>query len=192
LSDAACSGTCTGLCDAPLPPDGDDASCDAPLELYCDTGSESLPCSGDCIGDVELEHDVELCNASAIASGRAAARCEAPIVQLLFAFAPGLSGANQESFAELVAGIDGPIAALLALRARVELLLEAGMDLEGASVALSDRITEVEEDLEASAVACAETTQDGVESWLSAELEALEALRAEILALQATLTPSAP
>lgn len=191
LSDAVCSGSCTGLCDALVPGD-EDVSCEAPLELYCATGTDSLACSADCFGDVDLEHDGELCKASAIATGRAAARCEAPIVQLLFAYAPELSGADQESFSELVGEIDAPIATLLALLSRVELLIEAGMDLQAVGgEPLDERIVEVEEELEPSAIACAKTTQDGVDAWITGEIEVLEALRADIIALYATLTPSA-
>ncbi len=190
LSAGECDGSCTGLCDAQVPPE-EDVSCEAPLELYCDSGGDALACSGDCFGDVDLEHDGELCKASAIAAGRAAARCEAPIVQLLFAFAPDLADGDQARFAALVDDIDEPIATLLALLARVELLLEAGMDLQDAvDGPLQARIAAVEGELEPSASACAESTQESVAEWIGDEIEALQALRDAILALQATLTPS--
>jgi hypothetical protein len=190
-SDGECGGTCVGICDETV--DGT-PSCDEPLAPYCaPAADEALSCAGDCFGDVELSAGSSACRPSALSVGDTLPRCAPPLVQLSFGFALDLDAGAQDSLAMLVQGLNDPLAAMIDIRSRLELL-------ERAAHALDDAGEEIEGVLEArlaanpgdAALACAGEQIPNADGWLADEATAIGDLRGEIETVLAVVDVAQP
>jgi hypothetical protein len=187
----ACDGLCTGFCDQSTEPTSGDPlpACTAPLQAYCSSAEGgSLACRGDCFGTVSVEEGAPICQASALAIGHLSARCDAPVVQVYFAFNPDAEASEQLEFATLVDDISDPVTNLLVLLDRIDLLEAAASELLGvASGPVADRIAAQLEGVEAESLECAQDVVDTTTPWLSDQIDLLRGLRDEILAIAAVL-----
>jgi hypothetical protein len=169
----------------------DDAisDCSAPMQPYCSNDAgDSLICPEDCFGEPSLATGSDICQASATAVGRLAARCEAPVLQPSFAFNTEASSAEQASFSELVVALNEPLTTLFALLVRIDLLETANAEL--LSVAADARSSAG--DLGGESQVCAEATVSLASPWLADQGDALQEVRDEILAVTSVLTINRP
>lgn len=185
-----CDGTCTGFCEASTTPAEDDPlpACTSPLFAYCSSGEAPILCRADCFGEAAVTAGAPICQASALAMGQLSARCDAPVVQIYFAYAAGTEPSTQQAFATLIDGVNDPITTLLVLVERIDLLENAAASLAGVSEgAVAERIAAQIEGIRPESMACAEDVVAASTPWLRERIDLLRELRAEILALAAVL-----
>jgi hypothetical protein len=175
-SSGACAGECTGLCEVAVEAVPE---CDAPLLPYCAAPSGgALDCAGDCFGPGMVEIGGGPCSRSALAVGRVLPRCEPALVQLSFAFQPGLEGPAQDDFAVLVQELNAPLAQVVGLLARVELLVVANDELlDAAGGEIADHFGELQDGPETGGLACAARRLPEAAAWLEREVAVLAQLR---------------
>jgi len=183
--ETVCHGLCTGFCDASTVATADDPlpACEMPLNAYCGSPEDaSLVCRGDCFGEASVGAGAPICQASALAIGELSARCDAPIVQIYFAYNAEADAGTQEDFAALVGEVNDPVTTLLVLLDRIDLLEKAASGLLAvADGPVADRLASQIEGIQA------ETTIDRSTPWLQDQVDSLQALRDDILAIAAVL-----
>jgi hypothetical protein len=112
-------------------------------------------CSGKCEGEVMPPSAKAECQASAKAEASASVQCTKPSLDVQFEFAAGVAGdvQAQAEFRAWLEGFKGNLSALIALKARANLLVDATADVgAAASGAVKGAITDLsgEADLKAS------------------------------------------
>jgi hypothetical protein len=187
LSSESCAGECTGLCDASQ---SGVPSCAAPLTGYCQSATDApLACPGDCFGSVAVTKGSDLCRTSAIAVAESFPRCAPPLVQLSFAFAPGLSASDQAAFATFVHDLDAPFAKLYDALGRIALLSLEDADLTTAAKgAIQDDLAQkLMASPEDSGLGCATKRLPETTAWLETEMTALSGLREDAMQVLSTV-----
>lgn len=187
ISDATCDGLCTGMCDETTEASQDDPlpACMAPLNGFCSSAAdESLTCRGDCFGNASVGGGAPICEASALAMGALSARCDAPVVQIYFAFNTMVDMDTQQAFATLVDEVNDPITTLLVLLDRIDLLETAATELLSAEGAVTDRLaSELADELDEESLDCAQEITSTSTPWLEGQIDLLQGLRQEIFAI---------
>ncbi len=138
---ASCSGQCQGQCTY-TPPEG---MCEASASASCEAmAGGSVECSGKCEGSFEPPSVSAECEASVEAKAKAKAECKPPELAIEIRFAAGVDANAQAEFKAWLEGFKGHFSAILALRARGELILDASAGLlaaaEGAVSATFDTL----------------------------------------------------
>jgi hypothetical protein len=188
LSSDVCTGNCTGLCDEPKT---GQPSCSAPLRSYCSAAMDSaLACPGDCFGTATVDKGSAACRASAIAVARSFPRCEAPLVQLSFAFKPGTSSTDQGAFATFVHELNAPLGRLYDALGRIDLLAAAGTDLAASGKAeIADELSSgLGADPKDPGLTCAEQRLAEAGTWLDTEQTTLATLKADAMQVLTAVT----
>ncbi len=149
---ATCNGKCEGTCEY-TPPDG---SCEANAEVSCRAmGEASIECNGTCEGEVEPPEVSAECKATVEAKASASITCTPPELAVSFQWSADFEGDldAQAEFKAWLEGFKGHMSAIIALRARGELIADAAINLgaagEGAVTAFVDQLSG-EADLKAS------------------------------------------
>lgn len=125
---ASCMGKCEGECTYTPP----SAMCDASAEAHCDAmAGGSVECSGGCEGKAEPPMVSAECEASVKAKADASIECTPPSLKIAFNFSADLEGDldAQAEFRAWLEGFRGHFAALLALRAKGDIVIEAAGNL---------------------------------------------------------------
>lgn len=191
ISEEVCDGVCTGMCSESTEATADDPlpACVLPLSGFCTSAAEqSLICRGDCFGAATVSSGAPICQASALAMGALSARCDAPIVQVYFAFNTMVDSDTQQSFSTLVDQVNDPLTTLLVLLDRIDLLETAATELLGAEGAVTERLaSELQDDLDEESLECAQGITSQSTPWLQGQIDLLQGLRAEILAIAEVL-----
>jgi hypothetical protein len=136
---ASCSGKCEGECTY-TPPDG---MCEASASAKCEAmGDAKVQCSGKCEGSAEAPSVSAECEASVEAKADASIECTPPQLAVDFQLSAALEGdANARAeFNAWLEGFKGRIAAMAAIRAKGDIVVDAAGKLaasgEGAIDAL--------------------------------------------------------
>lgn len=136
-AEATCEGSCEGQCTYDAPEGGCEASASASCEAMA---GGSVECSGSCEGDFEPPSVSAECEATVEAKASAKAECFPPELAIVIEFDASFDASAQAEFKAWLEGFKGHFSALLALRARGELIGEASLNLldagEGAVDAL--------------------------------------------------------
>jgi hypothetical protein len=189
ISEEVCDGLCTGMCDEategsaadPLP------ACTEPLNAFCSSAAEqTLTCRGDCFGLASVGAGTPICQASALAMGALSARCDAPVVQVYYAFNTTVEPDAQQAFSELVDEVNEPITTLLVLLDRIDLLETAATELRDAEPAVTERLGGGLQ-LDDEGLECGEEVVTTSTPWLQDQIDLLQGLRDEILAIAMVL-----
>jgi hypothetical protein len=184
---ASCSGNCTGRCDAPST---GTPACDDPLRAYCSAPMGGmLSCPGDCFGSASVDKGSTACRASALGIARSFPRCEAPLVQLSFAFKPDTPVDQQASFAALVRDLNAPLAQLYDALGRISLLAAEDSELAtAASGEVADALSSgLSADSKNPGLTCASQLLPEISSWLQSEQTVLDGLKTDSMQLVAAL-----
>jgi hypothetical protein len=189
ISEEMCAGLCTGMCNETT--EGSEAdpvpACNEPLNAFCSSASDqTLVCRGDCFGATSVAAGDPICQASALAMGALSARCGAPVVQVYYAFNTAGDADAQQAFSILVDEVNEPITNLLVLLDRIDLLEAAASELLAAEGAVTERL---DSDLELTdeSLECGQEVVTSSTPWLQDQIDLLQGLRDEILAIAAVL-----
>jgi hypothetical protein len=130
-------GNCGGSCEGKCTYEPGSAGCSGGAEVKCEAqASGSVDCKGTCEGKVTPPSAKAECEASAKADASVSASCSPPSLTVDFQLDASLQGsANAAARAEFIAWIDelkGHVSAILAYRAKLDGVLEAGGEI-GAS-----------------------------------------------------------
>lgn len=187
ISDEACDGLCTGMCNETTVASSEDPlpACTVPLNAFCSSASEeTLICRGDCFGAATVAAGAPICQASALAMGALSARCDSPVVQVYYAFSATAEPDAQLAFSTLIDDVNDPITSLLVLLDRIDLLETAATELLGAEAAATDRLASVlADELDEESLDCAQEVVGASTPWLQDQVDLLQGLRTEILAI---------
>jgi hypothetical protein len=189
ISDEPCDGLCTGMCNETTEASEDDPlpSCTEPLNAFCSSATEeTLTCRGDCFGAASVAAGAPICQASALAMGALSARCDAPVVQVYYAYNTTVDADTAQAFTLLVDEVNDPITTLLVLLDRINLLETAASDLLAAEGEVTDRLAGLD-DLDEESLDCGEEVVTTSTPWLQDQIDLLQGLRDEILAIAAVL-----
>ena len=144
---ASCSGMCEGSCT--YEPGGAMAMCDASASASCEAmAGGSVECSGGCSGDFEPPSVSAECEATVEAKASASAECFPPELSIDVTFNAGLDASAQAEFNAFLEAYRGRLSAILALRARGDLIVGASADLVASA---GGAVTGAIEELSASA-----------------------------------------
>jgi hypothetical protein len=191
ISEELCDGLCTGMCNETTEASGGDPlpECAEPLNAFCRPPAEqSLTCRGDCFGGASVTAGSEICQASALAMGALSARCDPPVVQIYFAFNTLVDADAQQAFSTLIDEVNDPITTLLVLLDRIDLLETAATELLSAEGAVTERLaSQLEDELDEESVECAQEITSASTPWLQEQIDLLQELRDEILAISMVL-----
>ncbi|MBC8070907.1 MAG: hypothetical protein IAG13_21445 [Deltaproteobacteria bacterium] len=127
-----CEGKCEGSCEYTPP----GAMCDANAEARCDAKADaSVECSGGCEGKAEPPEVSAECEASVEAKASASIECSPPSLDIGFQFNASLQGDvnGQAEFRAWLEGFRARFSALLALRAKAEVVVDAATNLSAAA-----------------------------------------------------------
>jgi hypothetical protein len=142
-AEVACSGKCEGSCEY----EAGEVGCEADAEVHCEASAGgSVECSGTCEGTAQPPKVSAECDASVDAKATASIECKPPSVTIGFRFSAELEGdlAAQAEFRAWLEGFRGHFSALLALRTKAELVVDAAGKLSGAaSGAVEDAVTDI-------------------------------------------------
>ncbi len=188
VNSGSCDGDCTGLCDVMQM---GEPSCDAPLAGYCDSGMDSgLACPGDCFGGASVDQGLDVCRVSALSLAASYPRCEAPLVQLSFAFKSGLDSAEQADFATFVRQVNVPLVKLYDALGRIGLLSAEAMALssEGQGAIADELSTKLASAPEDSGLGCANRRLPETSSWLDDEQTLLMSSQADAVLVLSAFT----
>lgn len=138
VSDLSAGGSCEGRCEGNCeytPPSGE---CEADAQVSCRAMADaSVECSGSCEGSVEPPEVSAECEASVEAKASASVECTPPTLAFEFEWAAGLEGeAGVQARAEFRAWLEGfrlHFGALLAARAKADIVVDAAINLAGAA-----------------------------------------------------------
>jgi hypothetical protein len=189
ISDEPCDGLCTGMCNEATQASEDDPlpSCMEPLNAFCSSASEqTLTCRGDCFGAATVAAGAPICQASALAMGALSARCDSPVVQVYYAYNDTVDPDTAQAFTLLVDEVNDPITNLLVLRDRIDLLETAASELLASAGAVTDRLGGLD-DLGQESLDCGEEVVTTSTPWLQGQIDLLQGLREEIVAIAAVL-----
>jgi hypothetical protein len=187
LSSNGCAGSCTGLCD--LAQSGE-PSCIPPLRAYCRSAMDAkLGCPGDCFGKASLSQGAAACQPSALAIAQSFPRCEAPLVQLSFAFKPEVAAGEQTAFAKLVHDLNPPLVELYAVLNRLALLGDESAALATAvdGVIKDDLATKLAASPEDSGLGCANRRIPETKTWLMSEKQKLSDVQGSAMSVLSAL-----
>ena len=128
---ASCEGRCDGSCRYTAPEGGCEASASASCEA--DAGA-SIECDAGCEGTAEPPEVSAECEASVDAKANASLECTPPTLAFGFEFNADTSGnvAAQAEFRAWLEGFRGHFGAILALRAKGDVVAEAAVELAAA------------------------------------------------------------
>lgn len=129
---AMCEGKCEGSCEY-TPPDG---MCEATAEAHCDANAgASIECDAGCEGTAEPPQVSAECEASVDAKASASLECFPPELQIGFQFSAAVEGDlnAQAEFRAWLEGFRGHFAAILALRAKGDVVADAAVNLTAAA-----------------------------------------------------------
>jgi hypothetical protein len=110
--------------------------CDANAEAHCDAmAGGSVECSGGCEGKAEPTMVSAECEASVEAKASASIECSPPSLDIGFQFNASLQGDlnGQAEFRAWLEGFRGHFSALLALRAKADVVVDAAGNLSAAA-----------------------------------------------------------
>ncbi len=144
---ASCEGKCEGECTYTPP----SAMCEGGAEAHCDAmAGGSVECSGGCEGKAEPPMVSAECEASVKAKADASIECTPPSLKIAFNFNADLEGDldAQAEFRAWLEGFRGHFGALLALRAKGEIVVDAAANLAASA---GGAVTGAVEELSASA-----------------------------------------
>ena len=128
-AEAQCDGQCQGQCTY-TPPDG---MCEASASASCEAmAGGSVECSGSCEGSFEPPSVSAECEATVEAKASAKAECFPPELAVVVEFSGSLDAQGEAEFKAWLEGFKGHFSALLALRARGELIGDAAVNLGAA------------------------------------------------------------
>lgn len=140
---AMCEGKCEGSCTYTPP----SAMCDASAEAHCDAmAGGSVECSGGCEGKAEPPMVSAECDASVKAKADASIECTPPSLKIAFNFSADLEGDldAQAEFRAWLEGFRGHFGALIALKAKGDIIVDAAGNLAAsASGAVTDAVGEI-------------------------------------------------
>ena len=123
-------GTCTGRCEGSCTYDAPEAGCEANASAVCDASAMAeVECEGECRGNVEPPMVSAECQASVEAKAKASAECHPPSLSVDFQFLGGLTADSKAEFKAFLEGFKLRFAALLAAKAKLEIVGEAIIDL---------------------------------------------------------------
>ena len=128
---ASCEGRCDGSCEYTAPEGGCEASATASCEA--DAGA-SIECEAGCEGTAEPPEVSAECEASVDAKANASLECTPPALTFGFEFSQEVRGnlAAQAEFRAWLEGFRGHFGAILALRAKGDVVAEAAVGLSAA------------------------------------------------------------
>jgi len=124
----SCSGRCEGSCEY-QPASG---GCEANATAKCDVSAMAdAQCEGKCEGNVEPPEVKAECKAAVEAKAKAEVTCTPPSLTIDFQFSAAIEGdANAKAeFKAWLEGFKARFAAMLAVRAKADILVEAIADL---------------------------------------------------------------
>lgn len=125
---ATCTGRCEGSCEY-TPPSG---MCEANAEVECQAkAGASVDCKGTCEGTAEPPMVSAECEATVDAKAKASIECTPPSIDIGFRFAAALDGDldAQAEFRAWLEGFRAHFSALLALRAKADIVVDAAAGL---------------------------------------------------------------
>ncbi|MCA9704415.1 MAG: hypothetical protein KDK70_01045 [Myxococcales bacterium] len=129
---ASCSGRCEGSCEYTAPEGG----CEASATAHCEANAgASIECDAGCEGTAEPPQVSAECEASVDAKASASLECTPPTLAFGFQFNGAAQGdlQAQAEFRAWLEGFRGHFGAILALRARGEVVAEAAGNLAAAA-----------------------------------------------------------
>jgi hypothetical protein len=129
-------GSCGGRCEGSCEYDPGGAMCEANATAKCDASAmANVECEGKCEGNVEPPMVKAECEASVEAKAKAEVTCTPPSLTVDFRFAASIEGdANAKAeFKAWLEGFKARFSAMLAIRAKADILAEAIVDLGGAA-----------------------------------------------------------
>jgi hypothetical protein len=119
---ASCEGKCQGSCEW-TPPSGE---CDASFEAKCEAeAGASVECSGRCEGSAEAPSVSAECEASVEAKASASVECRPPTLEIAFHFSASADADVQAEFKAFLGTFRAEFAAILAARAKAEIIFKA-------------------------------------------------------------------
>jgi len=129
-AEAMCNGECQGQCTY-TPPEG---MCEASASAKCEAMAEgSVECEGKCEGNFEPPSVSAECEASVEAKAKAKAECKPPELAIVIEFDANFDASARAEFKAWLEGFKGHYSALLALRARADLIVDAALGLSAAA-----------------------------------------------------------
>ena len=129
-------GSCSGRCEGSCAYDPGGAMCEANATAKCDASAMAdVQCEGKCEGNVEPPMVKAECQASVEAKAKAEVVCTPPSLTVDFRFSAAIEGdANAKAeFKAWLEGFKASFAAMLAIRAKGDILAEAIVDLTGSA-----------------------------------------------------------
>ena len=136
---AMCEGKCGGECTY-TPPDG---MCEASASAKCEAmGEATVECSGSCEGTVEQPSVSAECEATVEAKAEASMQCFPPELAVEYRLAASVEGDidAKAQFTAWLEGFKGHLSAIVALRAKGEILVGTVGKLSGAGQAAIDEL----------------------------------------------------
>ena len=138
VADLSAGGMCDGKCEGNCEYTPGDVGCEADAQVSCRAMADaSVECSGSCEGSVEPPEVSAECEASVEAKASASVECTPPTLAFDFEWAAGLEGdAGIDARAEFRAWLEGfrlHFGALLAARAKADIVVESAINLVGAA-----------------------------------------------------------
>jgi hypothetical protein len=138
-----CNGNCEGSCEYKAPEGG----CEASAEARCEAeAGASIECDAGCEGSAEPPMVSAECEATVDAKASASIECTPPTVDIAFSWSASVAGdvAAQAEFRAWLEGFRAHIAAIIALRAKGEVVGEAAVNLlAAADGAVRDAFTQL-------------------------------------------------
>lgn len=128
----SCEGTCEGSCRYQAP----EAGCEASAQASCEAeAGASIECDAGCEGSAEPPQVSAECEASVDAQASASLECFPPSLTFGYQFAAGVDGdlTAQAEFRAWLETFRGHFSAILALRARGEVIGDAAANLVGSA-----------------------------------------------------------
>jgi hypothetical protein len=125
---ASCEGRCEGTCEYTAPEGGCEASATAKCEAEA---GASIECDAGCEGTAEPPSVSAECEATVDAKASASLECRPPSLDIGFAFNAAVEGDlnAQAEFRAWLEGFRGHFSAILALRAKADVVVEASANL---------------------------------------------------------------
>jgi hypothetical protein len=118
----SCEGRCQGSCEW-TPPSG---QCEANVEAKCEAmAGGSVECSGRCEGSAQAPSVSAECEASVEAKASASVECRPPTLEISFHFSASASADVQGEFKAFLGTFRAEFAAILAARAKAEIIADA-------------------------------------------------------------------
>ena len=142
----SCEARCEGTCEYVAP----EAGCEADATMRCEANAgASVQCDAGCEGTVEPPAVSAECEASVDAKASASVECTPPTLAFEFEFIGGLEASAQADFRAWLQGFRVHFGAILAARAKAEIIADSALGLiaaAGDGGALLDAVAELSTD----------------------------------------------